>query len=558
MKIYFDDILIDEDYYIAIDNDYSLFNDNFFLGSTASNVFKISLDKRAVSFIPNKVILKDSNEKYLAVLKIDSIDDTDDYMYTYILTDSMIDLEFNYDASIIIEESETGSVSLLDILTDICNKAGIGLEVSSLSNNISVDWYDNTITARQYVGYIAELQGGYAFINEQGNLNILKHKQESKKIISYEEIKDSKLGEYHKITRVIYDNGVDKWEYGDETHNTLYINTLNPFITDTNVVSKIYEEIVDFEFYSFKTSECPIDFNIRPGNIVIFTDGINEYPTIVQYSISYNSGWSGGYSLEVATKRQEETKSTGINEKVKKIESQLNRTNASLSIIAQQSEEATEQVAQMRLETDNILLSVGSMEDVIFNSTIYEITKDNNFLEDKSYFYLDENGNYVYLEPSVDYQIGDEITTDVYEEDIIDGLEQRVSNNEMNISNHATTINIISTNIDTTTGDIQSVKTTTGYTLDKDGLKIEKSSEDYNTKIDNTGTYYKDGDTILGQTTKDGSIFKDMILYGKYYYGVDENLDVANFKKDDAMFVSEKYEDANGEVGFGHFYNGGD
>ena len=70
--------------------------------------------------------------------------------------------------------------------------------------------------------------------------------------------------------------------------------------------------------------------------------------------------------------------------------------------------------------------------------------------------------------------------------------------------------------------------------------------------------YYKDGDTILSQTTKDGTITKDMVLYGKYYYGVDEDLDVASFTKDDAMFVAELYTDSNGEQGFGHFYNGGD
>ena len=49
-----------------------------------------------------------------------------------------------------------------------------------------------------------------------------------------------------------------------------------------------------------------------------------------------------------------------------------------------------------------------------------------------------------------------------------------------------------------------------------------------------------------------------MVLYGKYYYGVDEDLEVANFTKDGAMFVAQKFTDNNGEEGFGHFYNGGE
>ena len=165
---------------------------------------------------------------------------------------------------------------------------------------------------------------------------------------------------------------------------------------------------------------------------------------------------------------------------------------------------------------------------------------------------------YVLLQEGVDYNIGDDIVGNVYEYNFTEGLEERVSRNEFNIDSQKTTINIISTNINTETGDIESVKTTTGYTLDKDGLKIKKDINDYNSLHDNTGSYYKDGDTILGQTTKDGSIYKDLVLYGKYYYGVKEDLDVANFKKDDAMFVSELYTDNNGEEGFGHFYNGGD
>ena len=119
-------------------------------------------------------------------------------------------------------------------------------------------------------------------------------------------------------------------------------------------------------------------------------------------------------------------------------------------------------------------------------------------------------------------------------------------------------ISKITKNINPETGEVESVTTTNGITLDENGLNIYKDDNSFNTQIDNEGTYYRDGDTITSQTTKDGTITKDMVLYGRYYYGVNEDLDVANFKKDDAMFVAELYTDNNGEEGFGHFYNGGD
>lgn len=137
-------------------------------------------------------------------------------------------------------------------------------------------------------------------------------------------------------------------------------------------------------------------------------------------------------------------------------------------------------------------------------------------------------------------------------------LEGRLNQAELNITDQSATIRIISTNIDVEggTGDIQSVKTVNGFTFDSNGLNIATNQNTYNTTIDNQGTYYKDGDTILGQTTKDGSNFKDMYLHGKYYYGIDGDIRIQDFTTDDAMFVAEKTIDENNEERFSHFYNG--
>lgn len=139
-----------------------------------------------------------------------------------------------------------------------------------------------------------------------------------------------------------------------------------------------------------------------------------------------------------------------------------------------------------------------------------------------------------------------------------DGLLERINRVEAKQTAQDLTIDIISTNINKTNGDITEVTTTNGFKFNSDGLNIYTDKESYNALINNRGTYYKDGDRILTQTTKDGTITKDMVLYGKYYYGVDEDLEVANFTKDGAMFVAQKFTDNNGEEGFGHFYNGGE
>ena len=133
----------------------------------------------------------------------------------------------------VVEELTT---TLSDILTDMCTQAGVTLDSTlTLINDIEVDWYDNTILARDYLSYIAELQGGYARILDDGKLTIVGHKMASQSTIQIDNCEDFILGEKKTISRVVYDNGIVKYEYGDETANTLYINQNNVYITDTTV-----------------------------------------------------------------------------------------------------------------------------------------------------------------------------------------------------------------------------------------------------------------------------------------------------------------------------------
>ena len=57
--------------------------------------------------------------------------------------------------------------------------------------------------------------------------------------------------------------------------------------------------------------------------------------TIAGYSASFGGGyWLGNYSLNVANKQQEETQVKGVNTELKSIKTIIDRTNASLSIVA--------------------------------------------------------------------------------------------------------------------------------------------------------------------------------------------------------------------------------
>ena len=222
LQVYFDDTLIDEKYYTGLTNSYELFNESFKLGTTASNQYKLSIAKDGVNDQPSSITLKDSGTTF-AELEIDNIEEQD-YEYVYTLTDKMVDLEFYYDASQIFQN---GSTTLLLIAQDICSKVGLTLGTLDFRGyNKSINWYDNTRTAREYIGYIAELNGGFARI-ENNMLYFRKQNTNSAKTINIEDCENFNIGEYHKITRVVYELGTIKYDFGDQTGNTLYLNSEN-------------------------------------------------------------------------------------------------------------------------------------------------------------------------------------------------------------------------------------------------------------------------------------------------------------------------------------------
>lgn len=367
LQVYFDDILINEQYYTGLTNNYEMFNKSFKLGTTASNQYKLSIAKDGVSNQPSNITLKDGGTTF-AELEIDNIEEQD-YEYVYTLTDKMVDLEFYYDAS---EIFQNGSTTLLLIAQDICSKVGLTLgTVDFRGYNKLINWYDNTRTARDYISYIAELNGGFARI-ENGMLYFRKQNTISAKTIDIDDCENFNIGEYHKITKVVYELGTLKYEFGDETGNTLYLNGENVYITEESEVEAIYNEIKDFEFYSFSTSNCPIDYSVKTGDIITFTDGINDYPTIAQYDLEYFGDWIGGYNLDVNTEKQEETKIIGDKDRIKNIQIIVDRQNNTITQVVSDIDEQNTKIAQTQQTVNELNSKIQDISDITTQAeTIY-------------------------------------------------------------------------------------------------------------------------------------------------------------------------------------------
>lgn len=317
MKIYFDGTLIDSDNYISFSNEFKQFDETFLLGTTASNT--ITIEVPSTIAIPTNVLIK-INETNYASLIVDSYEYEDNNILKLNLVDKMVLLDFNYNAQSIVP------CTVKQILQNICLQAGITLATNSFTNDsLVVDYYDNTLTAREYVGMIAELNGGFARINTSGGLELVKFSG-TPTDIDIETCEEFRIGEKHKIERVVFDSGILKFESStDESLETLYLNNQNVYITNETVFNNIANEILNFEFYCFSTGNCEIKPTVKAGDLINFTDGENNYPTIAQYDVSFMGGLNGGYELNINSKKQEETKVIGVSESFKRLRIEVNR-----------------------------------------------------------------------------------------------------------------------------------------------------------------------------------------------------------------------------------------
>lgn len=364
IKIYFDDILIDTNSYTDLSNEYELFSNDFYLGSTASNYFKFSIDKTKVNGIPQKITIKD-DDKNIAVLHPDSIKESK-YTFDYECTDILTLMEKPYDASSLIETSSTGHITLLELVQDICSKYSIELGTTDfLGYDKQISWYDNSRNARTYIGYVAELNGGYATVENDGKLYFKKQNKTSSLNISINNCDDFSIGEYHKITRVVFDNGVVKYEFGTNDGDVIYLDAENVFITEESDVENIYNSVKNLEFYTFEVGNCPVSIDVRAGDIISFVDGNNIYKTIAGYSLYYYGLWQGNYKLDVQTNIKKETQITSLDKKIKNISSRINYDEAELKIVAEKVSDNETSIGQLEITSENITSRVQTTEDNI-------------------------------------------------------------------------------------------------------------------------------------------------------------------------------------------------
>ena len=395
MNIYIDDELINPDYILNFKKGGNAFEEEFCLGGTPSQYIEMKIYKDKMPETLSKIrveygilinhaltvaevnamlvgtlngisvkSLSSNNSSFemipIGIYNVDDYTDNDDNTITIKALDNMIKFEFNYNGKELIDKKN--EATLLEVAQDICNKAGVELGSTSFLNlDKKVSVYDNTVTAREYISYIAESAGCFACIDRKGKLCFREFCQDETEI-SLEMFGEYKWGEEFKISKVSYEDGVRSFKFGDDTRNNLWINQENMYIVDEEQVQKIYNKIKGLTVNTFE-GKTVIDPAIDIGDKIV-VDGRN---IIYQGEMSLEGRFIAQISSKIQIKQKEETTVKKESQKVanRRVQSRIDQVEGKIEQLVEEVGDRSEKKTSITQDVDGITQSVSNVEEKV-------------------------------------------------------------------------------------------------------------------------------------------------------------------------------------------------
>nr|DAE94512.1 MAG TPA: tail protein [Caudoviricetes sp.] len=323
--------------------DLDLNNTDGVLSDCAGNTFLIDLKEADSTEIPTQeFIVQEAPEKYTKKLSLN-------------LYDVMIKFNKPYKSSLAYEKDKYPTIS--QQLDEMSRLAGVRIDKTGLSNTVlnkKAQWIDTTIIMRDYIGWIAELSGTNALINESNTL-IFRNLFAADHDIEF--TSDFEKTDLITISRVAYDDGVNLIASGNDTGKTIYIDANNSYCDSQTYTNAILAKYNGQSFYGMSSLKTFGKDTIRLGDTATY-DG-NK--CIV---LSIKRKYVGTQSVveldgEVALKNVDSVV-TKVSDKVriKRLQVKVDQDANKLEIVAKNLEDAKGDVGNLQVETNKIKTQV--------------------------------------------------------------------------------------------------------------------------------------------------------------------------------------------------------
>lgn len=277
----------------------------------------------------------------LGIFNIQETPVKDGNKVTIKLRDNRVKFDFNYNAQPLIE-SLGGSATKMQILNDICTQAGVTNTISSFNGDSDeIGIYDNSITATTYISYLMEQASLIPIIDRQGQLAAVDLSNLYTWHIPLSIVESYELGKPYSIERVVYESGVIKYETSnDETLDTLYINSANPYIFSVNQVNYILSNLSSFEIDSVVTKRVLGNPAIDPYDLIeIYNDLDNSndivFTTLANTTYTFNGVHRDTFDTQIGIEQRTENVSKNSEGNYRKLaRTEIDSINANITLIA--------------------------------------------------------------------------------------------------------------------------------------------------------------------------------------------------------------------------------
>lgn len=315
----------------------------------------------------------------------------------------------NYSLDIAYDTKLSYPVTINDQLDEIETLTGLTISRTNIPQYISskqVAWYDNTISIRNYLGWIGELFGANGFASGIGGFEYI---QVTDSVFeTTDTLTDFEKNEVYEVTRVYIDNGIDSMEKGDETGNTMFLDSNNLYIDSQDIIDRLYDQFNGLSFCSASNIKMIAIDNLLPGKLINYN---NEFNFMV---VDLTNTFKGGEFLladvdgTVTTKNEERViKKITNTTRIRKLQVIQDQEKNRLDIIAQEQEDLNSKVGQLTVSNEEIKASIKNVENTI-EQIENVITSD---ITSSEGFYLGENVESTRLTAHM-YQNGIEIDVD--------------------------------------------------------------------------------------------------------------------------------------------------
>lgn len=307
--------------------------------------FRLEIDENTEEIIPlGKYIVKSKEESSEEFTK-------------FTLVDYMSKFESPFDASELIP------CTRYELVNAMCSHYGVELENSSFINSdVMVGVCDNTIAGTKYLSYISERAGGFAKINKRTNKLVIKSFSE----VDSHELPSDKIGDYKTnelktLTKIVYENAIQKFERGTDDGDVIYLTSDSPYSCTQQEIDNIFNALNGLQY---QTLELRIWGNpaIDAGDKII-ANGIQSF---AQMDWKFANGFYGKYKTQL----EKFNKSSVVNkasakEKIRRIQSEIDEINQEINLVIEDIGEFDESISKLQMSLDEIEMSVSKTTEAV-------------------------------------------------------------------------------------------------------------------------------------------------------------------------------------------------